>query len=348
MISLHKLHFHVHYEEVHQYKRFPKFSIKTLTSIGCPNFKNEQKTGQSNLGVMNVRLYEIIWWRDTFHDVSFEGGSGLKLRSQEVIERSRSRFSRRVRTQGTEKRKRVGPFRRRLIRAWPSRGGANFIPSPTGAHWSAHLRGTATLSPSHTRRQVTVHSNHDLAWNPQPRPGFSEAPSYRTKFKPLKVAALEGALALRSGSRYCSGHFAGDQCPVKWPVLRIEDALRPVNSRYPLKWGRADNDNTTEHLHFSPAAPANLGGGEWWLGQSRHAFCLPIMKRRHADLNQGTVMDGEFLEWSNSYLSCVKLFGNSIPYLDDGWYSYDTQVISSSSTEKSVIPPFRSADFTLA
>ena len=54
MISLHKIHFHVHYEEVHPYKRFQKFSIKTLTRIGYPNFINEQKTGQSNLGVKPI------------------------------------------------------------------------------------------------------------------------------------------------------------------------------------------------------------------------------------------------------------------------------------------------------
>ena len=51
MISLHKLHSHVHYEKLYQYKRFQKFSIKTLTEIGCPNFINEQKTGQSILRV---------------------------------------------------------------------------------------------------------------------------------------------------------------------------------------------------------------------------------------------------------------------------------------------------------
>ena len=51
MISLQRLHFHVHYEEVYQYKKFQKFSIKTATRIGCPNFKNEQNTCKSNLGV---------------------------------------------------------------------------------------------------------------------------------------------------------------------------------------------------------------------------------------------------------------------------------------------------------
>ena len=46
--------FHVHYEEVYKYKRFQKFNIKTLIKIGCPNFKNEQKTSQSNLEVKKV------------------------------------------------------------------------------------------------------------------------------------------------------------------------------------------------------------------------------------------------------------------------------------------------------
>ena len=49
--SLHKLHFHVHYEEVYLYKSFQKFSIKTLTKIAYPNFKNKQKIGFNPLGV---------------------------------------------------------------------------------------------------------------------------------------------------------------------------------------------------------------------------------------------------------------------------------------------------------
>ena len=51
MISLQKLHFLVHHEEVCKYKRFKKFSIKTLTRIAYPNFKYEWKIGQNNLGV---------------------------------------------------------------------------------------------------------------------------------------------------------------------------------------------------------------------------------------------------------------------------------------------------------
>ena len=45
MIYLHKLHPHVHYEEVYEYKRFQKFNIKIVTKIAYPNFKNKQKTG---------------------------------------------------------------------------------------------------------------------------------------------------------------------------------------------------------------------------------------------------------------------------------------------------------------
>ena len=51
MISLEKLNFHVHYKEVYWYKRFQKFSIKTLTRIACPNFKNKQKIGLRTLGI---------------------------------------------------------------------------------------------------------------------------------------------------------------------------------------------------------------------------------------------------------------------------------------------------------
>ena len=47
MIALHKLHSHVHYEMVYQYKRFQKFSIKTLMRVAFPSLKNEQKIGVS-------------------------------------------------------------------------------------------------------------------------------------------------------------------------------------------------------------------------------------------------------------------------------------------------------------
>ena len=40
MISLQKLRFHVHYEEVYEYKRFQKISIKTLTSLGRSHSAN--------------------------------------------------------------------------------------------------------------------------------------------------------------------------------------------------------------------------------------------------------------------------------------------------------------------
>ena len=33
MISSHKLHFHVFYEEIEEYKKFQKFNIKTLIMI---------------------------------------------------------------------------------------------------------------------------------------------------------------------------------------------------------------------------------------------------------------------------------------------------------------------------
>ena len=51
MISLHKLQFHVHYEEVYYYKRFQKFSIKTLTRIARPNSKTNKKISLSTLGI---------------------------------------------------------------------------------------------------------------------------------------------------------------------------------------------------------------------------------------------------------------------------------------------------------
>ena len=56
MISLHKLHSHVLYEEIYQYKRYQKFSIKTITRIACPNFKSEQKIGLSTLEVKHHDL----------------------------------------------------------------------------------------------------------------------------------------------------------------------------------------------------------------------------------------------------------------------------------------------------
>ena len=50
MIFLHKLHSHVHYEEVYLYKRFQKFSIKTLTRIAYQNLKNKQNLCLPSLG----------------------------------------------------------------------------------------------------------------------------------------------------------------------------------------------------------------------------------------------------------------------------------------------------------
>ena len=56
MISLHKLHLHVYYEDVYQYKRFQKFSTKTLTRIAYPNFKNKQKIVFSPLKVKDEQF----------------------------------------------------------------------------------------------------------------------------------------------------------------------------------------------------------------------------------------------------------------------------------------------------
>ena len=74
MTSLHKLHSHVHheevyqpqkedrcsssFEEVYQYKRFQKFSIKTLTIIACPNIKNKQKIGLGYIE-LNVKFGHV-------------------------------------------------------------------------------------------------------------------------------------------------------------------------------------------------------------------------------------------------------------------------------------------------
>ena len=51
MNSLHKLHYHIFYEEVYQYKRFQNFNIKIVTRIACSNFKNKQKTSLGTLGI---------------------------------------------------------------------------------------------------------------------------------------------------------------------------------------------------------------------------------------------------------------------------------------------------------
>ena len=59
MISVHKLHSHIHYEEAYLCKKSKKFSIKTLTTIACPNFRNKQKGGPGNLGV-NVCLILLL------------------------------------------------------------------------------------------------------------------------------------------------------------------------------------------------------------------------------------------------------------------------------------------------
>ena len=51
MISLHKLHLMFMMKRCISTKWFLKISIKTLTIISCPNFKNKQKRGLSSLKV---------------------------------------------------------------------------------------------------------------------------------------------------------------------------------------------------------------------------------------------------------------------------------------------------------
>ena len=60
MISLHKLHCHIHYEEFYQYKKFQKFSINTLITIACSNVKNKQNVGLGQLEVNNL-IFEISY-----------------------------------------------------------------------------------------------------------------------------------------------------------------------------------------------------------------------------------------------------------------------------------------------
>ena len=54
IISLHKLHFHVCYEEVYSHKKFQKFSIKTLVTIVGSKCRKYHKTGLRALGI-NVK-----------------------------------------------------------------------------------------------------------------------------------------------------------------------------------------------------------------------------------------------------------------------------------------------------
>ena len=62
MISLHKFHSHVYYEEVYYFKRIQKFNIKTRTSIACLDFKSEQKTGFDTLGLIKdcIELVNLV------------------------------------------------------------------------------------------------------------------------------------------------------------------------------------------------------------------------------------------------------------------------------------------------
>ena len=50
MISLHKLHSHIHYEQFYEYKKFLKFNINTLITIACPKIKNNQNASPGQLG----------------------------------------------------------------------------------------------------------------------------------------------------------------------------------------------------------------------------------------------------------------------------------------------------------
>ena len=51
MVSLHKLHFHVHYEEVYYHKKFKNLSIKILIIIVGLKCKKSKKIGLKTLGV---------------------------------------------------------------------------------------------------------------------------------------------------------------------------------------------------------------------------------------------------------------------------------------------------------
>ena len=71
MISLHKLHSHIHYEDFYYYKKFQKFSINTLITIVCPNFRNKQNPSPRQLGIKEFtnNWYKIdlfarreLWW----------------------------------------------------------------------------------------------------------------------------------------------------------------------------------------------------------------------------------------------------------------------------------------------
>ena len=51
MNSLEKSDCHIHYEEFNYYKKFHEFTINTLTTIACPNFKNKRNASPGQLGV---------------------------------------------------------------------------------------------------------------------------------------------------------------------------------------------------------------------------------------------------------------------------------------------------------
>ena len=77
MISLHKLHCHVHYGEVYQYKSFQKFSMRTLIRIACPNVKNKQKRG---LNTLRVKFCDHFGLSASFHSSSL-----MKIPNQHPI-----------------------------------------------------------------------------------------------------------------------------------------------------------------------------------------------------------------------------------------------------------------------
>ena len=59
MISLHKLHSHIHYEEFYQHKKFHKFCTNILITIAYPNFRNKQNLGLGKLGVKTKDVLKI-------------------------------------------------------------------------------------------------------------------------------------------------------------------------------------------------------------------------------------------------------------------------------------------------
>ena len=61
MILLHKIHFHVHYEQIYEHKKFQKFSIKTLIIIAWSKCIKYYKTRLRALGVKVLACIESSW-----------------------------------------------------------------------------------------------------------------------------------------------------------------------------------------------------------------------------------------------------------------------------------------------